>query len=85
MKGILIITIKLQQNRKIYKYYFIVFNMVESHPTRKMKQKLSITIDGKTIKLIEGSIKEGLFRNRSHVVEFSVNKILKEKKENGQN
>jgi len=59
--------------------------MVESHPTRKMKQKLSITIDGKTIKLIEGSIKEGLFRNRSHVVEFSVNKILKEKKENGQN
>jgi len=46
-----------------------------------MKQKLSITIDGKTIKLIEESIKEGLFRNRSHVVEFSVNKTLKENKE----
>lgn len=59
--------------------------MVQSYPTRKMKQKLSITIDGKTIKLIEESIKEGLFRNRSHVVEFSVNKTLKEKKENGQN
>jgi len=44
-----------------------------------MKQKLSITIDGKTVKLIEASIKEGLFRNKSHVIEFSVNKILKEK------
>jgi len=41
-----------------------------------MKQKLSITIDRKTIKLIEASIKEGL------VVEFSLNKILKEKEQN---
>ncbi len=47
-----------------------------------MKQKLSITIDRKTIKLIEESIKDGLFRNRSHVVEFSLNKTLKEKKQN---
>ena len=47
-----------------------------------MKQKLSITIDRKTIKLIEASIKEGLFRNKSHVVEFSINKILKEKEQN---
>ena len=49
-----------------------------------MKEKLSITIDKKTIELIDESIKEGLFRNKSHVVEFSLNKILKEKKENGQ-
>jgi Arc/MetJ-type ribon-helix-helix transcriptional regulator len=46
-----------------------------------MKQKLSITIDGKTVKLIEDSIKEGLFRNKSHVVEFSLNKVLKENKQ----
>jgi len=47
-----------------------------------MKQKLSITIDRETIKLIEAYIKEGLFRNKSHVVEFSINKTLKEKEQN---
>ena len=46
-----------------------------------MKQKLSITIDKKTLKLVEESVKEGLFRNKSHVVEFSLNKILKEDEE----
>ena len=45
-----------------------------------MKQKLSITVDEKTIKLIEEIIKKGAFRNKSHVVEFSLNKILKGKK-----
>lgn len=44
-----------------------------------MKQKLSITIDGEIIKFIEESLKEGLFRNKSHVVEYSINKILKDK------
>ena len=43
-----------------------------------MKQKISVTIDEKTIKLIEETVKEGTFRNKSHVVEFSLNKILKE-------
>ena len=47
-----------------------------------MKQKLSITIDWETIKLIEASIRGGLFRNKSHAVEFSINKTLKEKKQN---
>ena len=59
--------------------------MVESYPIRKMKQNLSIAIDGETIKLIEESIKEGLFRNKSHAIEFSLNKTLKESKQNGQN
>nr|AQS34911.1 hypothetical protein [uncultured archaeon] len=44
----------------------------------KMKQKLSITVDEKTIKMLDDALKEGLFRNKSHVVEFSLNKILKE-------
>lgn len=44
-----------------------------------MKQKLSITLDEKTIRMVEKTIKEGLFRNKSHVVEFSLNKVLKEK------
>jgi len=48
-----------------------------------MKQRLSITIDEETIKLLEDIVKEGIFRNRSHAIEFSLNKFLKEKK-NGQ-
>ena len=44
-----------------------------------MKQKLSITIDEKTIKLLKKVIEEGIFRNKSHAIEFSLNKILKEK------
>ena len=43
-----------------------------------MKQKLSVTIDEKTIKIIENMLKEGLFRNKSHVIEYSLNKFLKE-------
>ena len=46
----------------------------------KMKQKLSITLDEKTIKMVEEALKEGLFRNKSHIVEFSLNKTLKENK-----
>ena len=41
-----------------------------------MKQKLSITIDEKTIKLIERILKEGKYRNKSHFVEYSINKFL---------
>ncbi|MFH1802515.1 MAG: hypothetical protein ABH864_03615 [archaeon] len=45
-----------------------------------MKQKLSVTVDEKTAKLVEESLKEGMFRNKSHVVEYSLNKVLKEEK-----
>jgi|TARA_B100001971_G_C18257988_1_gene583942 Arc/MetJ-type ribon-helix-helix transcriptional regulator len=45
-----------------------------------MKQKLCITINEKTIKLLDNFIDEGIFRNKSHAVEFSLNKILKEEK-----
>jgi len=48
-----------------------------------MKQKLSITIDEEKIKIIETLLKEGLFRSKSHVLEYSLNKFLKEKTENG--
>lgn len=46
-----------------------------------MKQKLSITIDEKKIKLIENLLKKEKFRSKSHVIEYSLNKLLKE--ENG--
>ena len=47
-----------------------------------MKQKVSITLDEETLKLIEKTLKkkEKAFRNRSHVIEFSVNKVLEEGK-----
>ena len=45
-----------------------------------MKQKITITIDEKTAKLVELMLKDSLFRNRSHFVEYSLNKILKENK-----
>ena len=44
-----------------------------------MKQKLSITIEKETIRLLDEVIEEGVFRNKSHAIEFSLNKILKEK------
>lgn len=43
-----------------------------------MKQKISVTIDEKTRKMIQKEIAEGLFRNLSHAVEFSLNKFIKE-------
>jgi Arc/MetJ-type ribon-helix-helix transcriptional regulator len=44
-----------------------------------MKQKLSITIEECNVRIIEELLKEGLFRNKSHVIEYSLNKFLKEK------
>ena len=43
-----------------------------------MKQKLSITIGEDTVELLENVIKEGTFRSKSHAIEFSLNKTLKE-------
>lgn len=42
----------------------------------KMKQKLSVTIDKEKIKLIEGILKKGFFRNKSHILEFALTKFL---------
>ena len=46
-----------------------------------MKQKLSVTIDEETLKFIEETIKRGKYRNKSHVVEYSVNKLKENKNE----
>ncbi len=45
-----------------------------------MKQKLSITMEEETIKLIDEILKEGRFRNKSHLIEYSLNRFLKEEK-----
>ena len=45
-----------------------------------MKQKLSVTIDEEKIELLNGIIKEGRFRNKSHLIEYSLSKFLRENK-----
>ena len=47
-----------------------------------MKQKLSITIEEKMVELLEKMVEDGTFRNKSHAIEFSLNKILNNNKLN---
>jgi Arc/MetJ-type ribon-helix-helix transcriptional regulator len=47
-----------------------------------MKQKLSVTVEENTIKQIERLLKDNRFRNKSHLIEYSLNKFFKET-ENG--
>jgi len=44
-----------------------------------MKQKISISIDENKIKKIEELLKNGKFRNKSHVLEYSLDRLLEEK------
>jgi Arc/MetJ-type ribon-helix-helix transcriptional regulator len=37
-----------------------------------MKKRISATIDGKTEKIIEEILKEGKFRNKSHIIEEAI-------------
>ena len=45
-----------------------------------MKQKISVTVEEETLRLLDEIMKTGVFRNKSHAVEFSLNKILNEGK-----
>ncbi|MBN1503050.1 hypothetical protein JW930_05890 [Candidatus Woesearchaeota archaeon] len=42
-----------------------------------MKKKLSISIEDVTINDIDLQLEEGLFRNRSHLIEYAVNRFLR--------
>jgi len=44
-----------------------------------MKEKISISIEANLIIKIEKEVESGLFRNKSHLVEYSINKFLGEK------
>ncbi|MBI2124881.1 hypothetical protein HYT92_03760 [Candidatus Pacearchaeota archaeon] len=44
-----------------------------------MKQKISITLDEETVLDILSSVSSGKFRNKSHVVEYAVKKLMEEK------
>ncbi len=43
-----------------------------------MKQKISVTIDEEKVKVIDEILKEGKFRSKSHILEYSLNNFLKE-------
>jgi len=43
-----------------------------------MKHKLSISIDKETLKQLEEVLVSDRFRNKSHLVEYAVNRFLKE-------
>lgn len=46
-----------------------------------MKQKLSITIEEDIINMIENRVNSGLFRNKSHLIEYAVNQFLRSQNE----
>ena len=47
-----------------------------------MKQKISITMEEDTIEVLDEVVNEGRFRSKSHAVEFSIIKTLKENEQN---
>ena len=44
-----------------------------------MKKKISVSMDEETIREIEKRTGKGLFRNNSHLIEFAVIQLLKNK------
>lgn len=44
-----------------------------------MKKKLSISVEEKTINILESLVKQGNFRNKSHLIEFAIDKFLENK------
>jgi Arc/MetJ-type ribon-helix-helix transcriptional regulator len=43
-----------------------------------MKTKISVSIDEKMLKKIEEVVGKGRFRNKSHIIEYSVRKLIEE-------
>ena len=49
-----------------------------------MKQKISITIEENTIVCLNEVVDEGRFRSKSHAIEFSINKVLRDNQNSNQ-
>jgi len=43
-----------------------------------MKHKLSISVDFETVLKVQDKMRDGLFRNKSHLIEHAVKKFLQE-------
>ncbi len=41
-----------------------------------MKEKICVSIDTETLFRIKEQVSKGVFRNKSHAIEFAVNEIL---------
>jgi Arc/MetJ-type ribon-helix-helix transcriptional regulator len=47
-----------------------------------MKQKINVTIDEEKIKLVEKLLESGKYRNKSHIMEYSLTKFLEDEAQN---
>lgn len=45
-----------------------------------MKERISATVERETINIIEGLLKKGKYRNKSHVIETAIELLNKEEK-----
>ncbi len=45
-----------------------------------MKRKISVSIEDRTVDHLDELVEEGTFRNKSHVVEFALKKLLEARK-----
>ncbi len=43
-----------------------------------MKRKISVSIDEESVEKLDEYVQEGSFRNKSHVIEFALNKFMNE-------
>ncbi|MBI2106023.1 ribbon-helix-helix protein, CopG family [Candidatus Woesearchaeota archaeon] len=41
-----------------------------------MKDKISVSVERNIVEKIERELKKGMFRNRSHIVEYAISKFL---------
>jgi Arc/MetJ-type ribon-helix-helix transcriptional regulator len=44
-----------------------------------MKKKISVSVDAELIPQLEQIVSEGLFRNKSHLIEFAVKDYIKQR------
>lgn len=63
------------KNRKIY----IAAVTQGINGVLAMKHKTSVALDGETLTAMRELVRNGLFRNKSHVMEYAVRKLLEER------
>ena len=59
-------------------FFIITKKQQTKNKDKKMKHKLSVSIDMDTVLQMFEKIRDGTFRNKSHLVEFAVKKYLEE-------
>ena len=47
-----------------------------------MKQKINVTIDEEKLKLVDKLLESGKYRNKSHILEYSLTKLLEVESQN---